>query len=333
MPNQNNFIRVIPLGEVYSHQRLALRFGVAIGLLILCAAPLARGQALSSVLYTGSAGGEIGYNPFSGQSISSPGTATGQVNDGSCSGTATLSLIGGSPNEVVATANGIGEGEYFYINASGSINGSFTVEGISPMQVPIVFLASGTASGNDGIYVESGAVFSAEFDVSPIAGGNANYENPSFSIDQSVPIPANGTVFVSINAFAQVTTGNSGQSSYPPVNGSANATVDPQIYIDPAFLVTNSNYYIEFAPDYFFSAANIASSQVDSGTNLVINATNGVPGVMYSVMGTTNVALPFSQWQVVSTNNLCRVLGTTTITATNAVSPAARQQYFVLKMQ
>ncbi len=333
MPYQNNFIHFIPRGIVYFHQRLSQRWGAAIGLLILCLAPLARGQALSSVTYTGSAGGVIGNNPFSGQDIDAPGTATGMVNDGACSGTATLSLIGGSPNEIEATANGLGMSEYFYINAGGSINGSFVVEGASPMQVPIVFLASGTASGNDGIYVESQASFGAEDEIGPIVSGDANYANSSFSLNQSVLIPATVIVYVSVNASAQVTTGNYGQSSYPPVSGSANATVDPQIYIDPAFLATNSNYYIEFAPDYFFSAANIASFQVASGTNLVINATNGIPGTMYSVMTTTNVALPLSQWKVVSTNNLWRVLGAATITATNAVSPAARQQFFVLKMQ
>ncbi len=68
-------------------------------------------------------------------------------------------------------------------------------------------------------------------------------------------------------------------------------------------------------------------------TNLVFTGTNGVAGGTYYVLGSTNVALPLSQWTPVATNVL-NVSGNFTITITNAVivnSPS--QRFFILQTQ
>jgi uncharacterized repeat protein (TIGR03803 family) len=69
-----------------------------------------------------------------------------------------------------------------------------------------------------------------------------------------------------------------------------------------------------------------------AGTNLTLNATNGLMGQSCTVLMSTNVASPFSQWIPVATNRLIAD-GPFTITATNAVDAAARQRFFILQAQ
>lgn len=66
------------------------------------------------------------------------------------------------------------------------------------------------------------------------------------------------------------------------------------------------------------------------GTNLVINASNGVAGGTYTVLMSTDVRLPLSQWTPVATSVLSGS-GDFAITATNAVSSGAPQQFFILQ--
>jgi PKD repeat protein len=68
-----------------------------------------------------------------------------------------------------------------------------------------------------------------------------------------------------------------------------------------------------------------------SGSNLVINGTNGVSGQTYYVLTTTNLALPRSQWLPVATNVL-NSSGNFTITATNSVNINAPQQFYQLQI-
>jgi hypothetical protein len=68
-----------------------------------------------------------------------------------------------------------------------------------------------------------------------------------------------------------------------------------------------------------------------SGTNLVVNGTNGLSGLTYSVLMSTNLTLPWSQWIPVATNVL-NVDGNFTITATNAIDPNAPQRYYRLEL-
>ncbi len=69
-----------------------------------------------------------------------------------------------------------------------------------------------------------------------------------------------------------------------------------------------------------------------SGTNLVINGSNGVSGATYYVLMSTNVALPRSQWTPMATNALS-ASGNFSITATNAVNPNVPECFYVLQQQ
>ena len=69
-----------------------------------------------------------------------------------------------------------------------------------------------------------------------------------------------------------------------------------------------------------------------SGANVVASGSNGLFGQTYHLLASTNLALPLSQWTPVATNIL-NATGNFTITATNAVNPAASQQFYILKFQ
>ena len=67
-----------------------------------------------------------------------------------------------------------------------------------------------------------------------------------------------------------------------------------------------------------------------AGNNLVTAGTNGVPNWTYCVLGTTNLALPASQWQPVATNNFDNAGN---FTFTNALQSNVAQQFYMLQMQ
>ena len=67
-------------------------------------------------------------------------------------------------------------------------------------------------------------------------------------------------------------------------------------------------------------------------TNLNLTASNGVVGEIVYTMTSTNLAMPLNQWQPIATNQL-NANGNFSITATNAVNPAAPQQFYLLQGQ
>lgn len=68
------------------------------------------------------------------------------------------------------------------------------------------------------------------------------------------------------------------------------------------------------------------------GTNLELNATNGVAGETCFVLASADLTLPLSQWTPVTTNVLSTG-GNFTITATNAVNLAVPRQFYTLQVQ
>jgi autotransporter-associated beta strand protein len=69
-----------------------------------------------------------------------------------------------------------------------------------------------------------------------------------------------------------------------------------------------------------------------AGFDLVIYATNGVAGSLCSVMTSTNLAMPLTQWTIASINRL-RSSGNFTVIATNSVDPAAPQRFYTLQVE
>lgn len=69
-----------------------------------------------------------------------------------------------------------------------------------------------------------------------------------------------------------------------------------------------------------------------AGTNLVLNASNGVAGETCIMLASPSLSQHLSRWNPVATNILSAG-GNSAITATNAVNPAAPQQFYILKTQ
>src|SRR5580692_8836024 len=69
-----------------------------------------------------------------------------------------------------------------------------------------------------------------------------------------------------------------------------------------------------------------------SGTNLVLNGSNGLSGGTYSVLMSTNLNLPASQWTPVATNVLS-TSGDFTLTVTNAFVRSAPKRFYTLELQ
>jgi PKD repeat protein len=96
---------------------------------------------------------------------------------------------------------------------------------------------------------------------------------------------------------------------------------------DPSYLGLHDISVVAVQPA---STANIAGINL-SGSNLVINGINGISGVTYYVLTSTNLALPSSQWTPVATN-VPNASGNFTITVTNAVNLNVPQCFYILQM-
>jgi hypothetical protein len=69
-----------------------------------------------------------------------------------------------------------------------------------------------------------------------------------------------------------------------------------------------------------------------SGTQLVLNGTNGLASATYHVLTSTNLALPLLQWTTVATNSL-GTNGNFTFTIPNVVNPGEAKRFFALQLQ
>jgi autotransporter-associated beta strand protein len=85
---------------------------------------------------------------------------------------------------------------------------------------------------------------------------------------------------------------------------------------------------VSSGPGTFTSPTGITSFSLN-GLNIVLTGTNGQAGDAYYLLGSTNLSLPLSQWQVMATNVLGSA-GNYTFIGTNAVLPGAQQQFYRL---
>ena len=102
----------------------------------------------------------------------------------------------------------------------------------------------------------------------------------------------------------------------------------------PSLIVTNSLDLTLAAsgPSITASPLSVITGISLSDTNLVLNGSNGISGLTYYVLTTTNLALPLSQWTPLATN-LWSNNGNFNFTLNNAVNPNAPQQFYILEVQ
>ncbi|HXB59359.1 MAG TPA: choice-of-anchor Q domain-containing protein [Candidatus Acidoferrales bacterium] len=68
-----------------------------------------------------------------------------------------------------------------------------------------------------------------------------------------------------------------------------------------------------------------------SGNNLTLSGTNGFSGVTYTLLTSTNLALPLSQWTSLVTNT-CNANGAFSLTLTNVLNPPVPGQFYLLRV-
>jgi hypothetical protein len=67
-----------------------------------------------------------------------------------------------------------------------------------------------------------------------------------------------------------------------------------------------------------------------SGTNLILNGTNGWPGQLYYLLASTNIALPRSQWIPIATNPFDP---SGNFIFTNPANPSTPAFFYLLQLQ
>ena len=66
-----------------------------------------------------------------------------------------------------------------------------------------------------------------------------------------------------------------------------------------------------------------------SGSNLVVSGMNGSPGIQFTVLTSTNLTSPLSQWTPIATNTFSGAA----FNVTNTVRSTAPQNFYILELQ
>jgi len=167
----------------------------------------------------------------------------------------------------------------------------------------------------------------------PVVSALSPY-NPVIGSSGPQPLAIGGLNFQS-GCTVTLTNVDSGVSNSPAVTfvNSSNLT------INAAFTVMPHNWSVQVinpggvasGPLNFTVVAppqpKIGSFKL-AGGNVVLNGTNGTAGLTYSVLTSTNVALPVASWTPLATN----VFGAGgSFNWTNAINPAQRQSFYIIK--
>ena len=136
------------------------------------------------------------------------------------------------------------------------------------------------------------------------------------------PFGNNGTVAYT---GSMISAGNTALNNRLVTNGPVFISA-AQLYID----LTGGSDHLPVVADYTIPLpAPRISSFVFAGTNLTLSVTNGVTNAVYTVLTSTNLATPFTNWTSVATN--IPATGNFTITATNVFSTGVRQKFFLIR--
>jgi uncharacterized repeat protein (TIGR03803 family) len=180
------------------------------------------------------------------------------------------------------------------------------------------FSTNGTGTNFDGMHPEGALVLVGDTLYGTANAGGAQGEGTVFAVN------TNGSDFSVLYSFTKLHSATNLDGAHPQTGVAAGGT---SLYGTAYFGGGHANgtlFSLAVLPT--ITSLNLA------GTNAVMTAVNGVAGQAYSVWSSTNMALPFNQWIPVATNTLVGG-GAFSITATNAVDPAAGQQFYILQAQ
>ena len=136
------------------------------------------------------------------------------------------------------------------------------------------------------------------------------------------------------------TFGNNGTTAYlGTISSRANTSLNSRLVTNaPAFIsaaqlyldLTDASDHLPVVADYSIPLpAPVISSFNTVGANLVLNVANCITGSVLTVLMSTNLALPLTNWTALATSPTTN--GSFTFTATNAVDPAAFGRFYLLQ--
>ena len=166
-----------------------------------------------------------------------------------------------------------------------------------------------------------------------LAGTNAYTGNTtvtSGTLELATPsLAANSKVTVASGAQLQLDFSVTNTVSGLVLNGVSQPLGVYNNTTSPTYIIGSGSLLVAVTgPGTFTNPTGITSLSLN-GANITLNATNGQAGCAYYLLSTTNLALPRNQWTPVATNVLSSN-GAYTFIGTNAVTPGASQQFYIL---
>jgi fibronectin-binding autotransporter adhesin len=260
-------------------------------------------------------------NLYTGPTTISAGTLE-LMGAGSISNTSVINIATGATLDASQRSN-----QTLTLSTNQLLEGTGTLKG-NLIASPVSTVEAGTSITNIGTLAVTGSVTLQGTNIMAINAGAVTYDQITSS-----SVAYGGTLTVSnvsgtlasgqsYHLFTGSPSGNFTATNLPALTAGLSWTWNP---LTGTLSVGSGGTIIPNIPPHI-------TSYSFSGTNLVINATNGVNGGTYYLLSSTNVAMPLDQWTAVATNVVSVSGGTAafTFTGTNVVTPKTRAQFYLL---
>ena len=144
-----------------------------------------------------------------------------------------------------------------------------------------------------------------------------------------------GSTGITVTNTGAALTGGSYKIISKATGGSVSGTVPPSVTVSGSGLAAGATAALQITSGELYLVVSggtpptpTITSIAVSGTTLTITATNGADNGIYKLLGTTNLALPLSQWTPVLTNSF-NGSGNLNL-STNIINPNIPDQFYIL---
>ena len=255
-----------------------------------------------------------GLNTYTGDTLVSAGTLA-LTGNGSISGSSNVTVNSGATVDVSGRTDGtLTLGDSQTLRGNGSITGNL-IENAGAAVSPGVSVGALTVSGDITLHGTTFMELDASLDASDVLHAAVINYGGALSLSNLAGSLASGDSFKLFDAGSY----NGSFASIVP------ATPGPGLTWDTTTLTTDGTLRIGGGGT---APPEIGGVSV-SGGDLVLNGTGGTPGGTYTLLTSSNIALPLINWTPV----LTRMFDNSgNFSVTNGVDPSASQRYFLLRV-